>query len=185
MLSERAVIAIGVKEQGTPNKRSCLTSAPISALQFLFACASLCPAKCLVGKAAEQRPAGIKLVITTDKTTANPREDVTIHMVLSNTSKAGVALWDRLFVERDYEVHVLNVHGLEAPLTEWAAAIRRPPIKGSQILLALAPGDKIRKEEKLLKVYDMSEPGFYTIQVCRDLIGIGNIYSNKMQVEVQ
>lgn len=40
-------------------------------------------------------------------------------------------------------------------------------------------------EENVLKVYDISEPGFYTIEVCRDLIGIGNIYSNKIQIEVQ
>jgi hypothetical protein len=139
--------------------------------------------QCRSGPAAAHLPEGLTLAINADKVTVRPSEHLVVHIDLSNKSSIVVSMWDYLFVERNYELHVLDSNRKEAPLTSYAKTIRTYP-HGSSILVKLASGESDRDEEDLTKLYELSAPEKYTIRVCRDLVDWGNIYSNEIQIEV-
>ena len=37
-------------------------------------------------------------------------------------------------------------------------------------------------DEDLATIYAVSEPGRYVLDACRDLVGVGNLYSNKLVI---
>ena len=87
-------------------------------------------------------------------------------------------------VEWNYWARVFDTSGREAPLTEYGKKIRPPMLSGSGVFVELAPGETDRSDEEITKVYDLSKPGKYILQVCRDLGDLGSIYSNKIEIQV-
>jgi hypothetical protein len=151
----------------------------------LVACLTLStPAagQCLGKPASRIAPSGLKLTIRTEKSYGETSRSLTVHIELTNGSKAPVAMSDRMLPERDYELHVRDAQGAEVPLTEFGRNIRSGPIKGSQNTQVLAPGESYTTEEDLSKLYAITIPGKYTIEACRDVYTWGLIYSNKIDV---
>jgi len=137
-------------------------------------------AQCLSGPPAPRLPSGLKLMIRAEKTVAEISRPTIIHFEISNESDKPISLTDRLFPERDYEVHVRDSNGKEAQLTERGRQLRHGPLKGSQTTAVLAPGERYTDKEDLAKLYTISVPGTYSIEVCRDIQMWGNIYSNRI-----
>jgi hypothetical protein len=90
---------------------------------------------------------------------------------------------DNLFPQRDYELHLYDSSGKEAPLTKWGSQIRTY-IHGSGYDITLAPGEKLTDKEDLSSVYAVSVVGTYTLDACRAIHGWGNLYSNKLVLPV-
>jgi len=138
-------------------------------------------AQCLGKPGPRFLPDGLKLTIRVDKTVAEISRPLIVEIELSNESGSTVAIWDRLFAQRDYELHVRDEKGNEVALTPWGKQIRKY-LGGSQIKVLLAPGEKHTDKEDLAEIYAVSIPGTYTIEACRDTIDWGNIYSNKISL---
>jgi hypothetical protein len=136
--------------------------------------------QCRYRSQAKKLPAGLKLAVSTETPVARISQPFTVHVELTNQSGAPISIEDRLSAERDYELHLFDLTGKEAPLTEQARRMRFWPIHGSMTIVELAPGKTIGFDENLANIYAVSEPGDYTLEACRDIQGIGNLYSNKL-----
>jgi hypothetical protein len=89
---------------------------------------------------------------------------------------------DNWSAQRDYELYVRDTKGKEAPFATSGRQLRSGPIGGSGDDLTLGPGEKHITTEDLSSIYDISLPGTYTIQVCRQVYDWGNVYSNRIMV---
>ncbi len=154
-------------------------SSPIVALLCLPAF-GLVPNAYVQVAAGKTSPCGLKLVVSTEKPVAQISQPLTVHVTLTNQSAASFTLTDRLWTERDYELHLFDMNGKEAPLTKDAKKMRFWPIRGSTMNFELAPGAKIEFDQNLANIYAVSDPGTYTLEACRDIPGVGNLYSNKL-----
>jgi hypothetical protein len=131
--------------------------------------------QCRGGPPAQKLPSGLSLHITTERV---------VHAELSNKSSVSISVRDYILVEWNYWARIIDSSGREAPTTNHGTKIRPPVIFGSGTLNELAPGETRRGEEEVTTIYDLSKPGKYSLQVCRDLIDLGNIYSNKIEILV-
>lgn len=127
-------------------------------------------------------PVGLRFTIRAEKQVAEVSRPVIIHFELSNESNAPIKMRDNLWSALDYELHVRDARGKEAPLTKWGSQIRTGPIQGSGNDVTLAPGEKYTDQQDLSRIYDISLPGDYSVQACRALYMWGNIYSNKIVI---
>ncbi|MEO8657453.1 MAG: hypothetical protein ABI693_03245 [Bryobacteraceae bacterium] len=137
-------------------------------------------------KASDTVPKGVSLTISIDQSVpikANGK--VLVKLRLENKSNKVLRMWDR-FVERDFELRVVAPYGTEAPLTDFGKSIRTPPFRNYRnMLITVAPGQIVRDEQELTRVYVVKEQGWYSVQACRDLIDFGNLYSNRIELEVK
>jgi hypothetical protein len=140
--------------------------------------------QCRYRPESKKLPAGLKLTLSTEKPAARVSGRFVVHLELANLSGLPVRLTDRWWTERDYELHLRYGNGREAPLTESARKMRFGPILGSSSEVELAPGEKIGVDEDLADVYIIAEPGTYVLDACRDILGFGNLYSNKVVLPV-
>jgi len=154
------------------------------ALAAAFPCLSAPPApgQCYYLPTAKKLPPGVQLVISTKKLATRISEPLRVHVELFNRSNAPISIVDRLMPERDLELHLFSTRGAEAPLTEFAWKLRFGPLHTSLIGVVLAPGEKYTADEDLATIYAVSAPGKYVLDACRDLAGIGNLYSNKLVI---
>jgi hypothetical protein len=154
------------------------------ALILLTASGAVSPvfAQCRYRPASSWLPAGLKLTIRAEKPVAETSRPTVIHIELSNESNMTIRMRDNWFADRDYELYVRDANGREAPLTKWGNDLRTGPVHGSGNDLTLAPGEKHTAKEDLSSVYEISMPGTYTVQACREVYGWGNIYSARITI---
>lgn len=138
--------------------------------------------QCFYRSAPKKLPSEVKLIISTERLAVRISNPLVVHVELSNRSGAPVSMVDRLAPERDYELHLLSTKGNEAPLTEFARKLRFGPLRYSSSRVVLVPGEKYAVDEDLATIYAVAEPGQYVLEACRDLIGVGNLYSNKLVI---
>lgn len=136
--------------------------------------------QCRYGARSQNASPDLKLVVSTKEAVARISQPVVVHVELSNQSSAPVSMSDTWMPARDYELHLYDSKGKEVPLTEIARRLRFTPIHSSQNTLVLAPREKLQSDQNLADVYTVSTPGNYTLEACREILGIGNIYSNKL-----
>jgi hypothetical protein len=152
--------------------------AMLIALLGVIGAPSFCTGQCLYKPASPRLPAGLSLQIRT-KQVGEAGRPLILHIQLTNESKTTVKMRTDLLPERDYEMHVRDQKGKEAPFTNWGRQLRTGPIRGPGYDITLAPGEKYEDQEDISKLYEISVPGNYTVEVCRELYVWGNIYSNK------
>jgi hypothetical protein len=144
--------------------------------------ASHCQAQCRYRPASPRQPAGLKLTIRAEKPVAETSRPVVIQIELSNQSNTPITMRDNLFADRDYELYLRDDKGKEVPFTKWGRDLRTGPIHGSGNDFTLAPGEKYTDKENLSALYEISLPGNYTVEACREVYVWGNIYSNKIVI---
>jgi hypothetical protein len=151
----------------------------------LLAGSGLCTparAQCRYGPASPRLPVGLKLTIRAQKPVAEMSRPLIIYVELSNESNTPIQMRDNLAASLNYELHVRDASGKEAPLTEGQRQVRTGPRHGSGYDVTLAPGEKDTDQENLSNIYNISVPGRYTVEACREIHDWGNIYSNKIVV---
>jgi hypothetical protein len=141
-----------------------------------------CLGQCEFGPASPRLPTGLSLHIRVDVRVAEIGAPVVVHAELSNQSGVPVSIWDRWWPARDYELHLRDAEGREVPLTESGRKMRAPQMRTSQSRVTLPPGGMDETDQDLSGVYAVAVTGSYTLEACRDVIGWGNIYSNKLVI---
>ena len=130
-------------------------------------------------------PPGVRLIITAEPTPLTVADPVVVHMSFENSSKQTFSLMDR-FAERDFEVHVQDSKGKEAPLTEYGEKIRMSPYNDTMMhIISFSPGDKIGADEDIRKVYKLEIPGTYSVYACHLIYKVGSVYSDKIEIIVK
>jgi hypothetical protein len=137
--------------------------------------------QCFNRPASPILPTGLKLTIHAEKLVGEISKPTKISIELKNDSNVSIEMWDRWSSDRNYELHVYDKGGKELPLTE-KGSLARNHFSGSQSKVVLAPGERYTDEQDPTGWYAISVPGDYTVEVCRNLIGWGNIYSNKIVI---
>jgi hypothetical protein len=119
-------------------------------------------------------------------------DGVGIRIVVTNTSFKSLTLWEN-GPDIDYDVNVLDSHGVAPPDTERGREVRDKSLRSSLAMISSAfatvEPDKTLVESDLAvdDLYDMSRPGRYTIQVQRHIPpnqGRGVVKSNTITVTV-
>lgn len=179
MLRNRYVAFNRTREKSCSHSLCWLSRASILAL-FM----SLGPAwaQCRNRPPSPAFPPGVKITIRADKTVAEIARPFLIHIEVLNGSNVTIKMRDNWSPELDYELHVRDSKGKEAPLTDSGRQTRTIPIHGSGGDLVLAPGEKHIEQENLADLYSISVPGTYTVEVCREVYAWGYLYSNRISV---
>lgn len=125
---------------------------------------------------------GITPAILPESTTLEPTDPLIVHVRLKNSSKGTVSVMDR-FAERDFEAHVQDSKGAEAPLTGYGEKIRMSRYRDTTMhLISLLPEHEIAADEDVRRVYRLDSPGTYSVYVCHIINKVGSVYSNKIEI---
>ena len=124
------------------------------------------------------------IVITTPDATVRPDGDVAIKIRLTNTSDHPInasyqVIWG---INEGYKYEVRDTNGNVLPRKE-----QKGGAEGSLRFRTLNPGESLQNNVVLSRVYDMSSPGEYVIQVSRNISGNetdGVVKSNKLKITV-
>jgi hypothetical protein len=139
------------------------------------------------------------IAISTAKSAVKAGSDITIEVIFTNTSKAnilfasGVKREDQ--GELDYTVHVRDSSAARAPETKRGHLLRTGEdspgadtylIISSTMNIDVLPGGTVKREILLNRLYDLSKPGKYTVQVER-IIGASALLtkSNALTVSIE
>jgi hypothetical protein len=73
------------------------------------------------------------------------------------------------------------------PFTEYGERLNNPDAlkKGSRVSVTLGPGESLREEIVITRIFDIRTAGKYTIQVARNVppsLGRGTVRSNKIVI---
>jgi len=144
--------------------------------------------------------ATFSLTISTPHDVVKAGSEVRVKITLTNTSNhdigVGVERQVSSYGEKHYEVEVQNEKGVRAPLTRHGHIMRGevpdPPGDlaeqlelGSDLILDVKPGDVAYDVIIANKMYDLSQPGKYSIQVHRfDPESQTEVLSNTITVTV-
>ncbi len=130
-------------------------------------------------------PPEVLLSIVADTESVGLGQPIIVHLTFVNSSTSTFTLMDR-FEVRDFEVHIRNSQGAEAPFTEYGAKIRASPYRDSTLhFISFSPGDKIAADEDLSKIYKLTFPGKYSVYGCHIINGVGSVYSNKISIVIK
>jgi hypothetical protein len=125
------------------------------------------------------------LTIELEKPAIRPGDSAMLHVQLRNATKRTLELVET-FVQRDYELHIVDSDGVEPPLTEYGKGIRRQPIIDFRRFgITLAPGETLKADEDIARVYSITKPGRYRVAACRVVDGLGPVLSNTVSLEVR
>jgi hypothetical protein len=119
--------------------------------------------------------------------------DVIVNIVLTNTSESrdhfAEYLVSRNAAEFDYWIDVRDEKGKAAPQTKYGIKLKgdgvHPPAAttSNSFDLPFKPGEIVRPRIVVNKLFDLSQPGVYTIQVSRfDLESGATAHSNIIKV---
>ncbi len=115
----------------------------------------------------------------------HPGESAVLHIQLHNATKRTLELVET-FIQREYEIHVVDLHGAEPPLTDYGRKIRRRPIIDTRNFgITLDPGETLRADEDIAQIYSITEPGRYKASVCRVVDRLGPVLSNTVVLQVR
>ncbi len=125
------------------------------------------------------------LTVALDKPIIHPGESAVLHIQLHNATKRTLELVET-FVQREYEIHVVDSHGAEPPLTDYGTKIRRRPIIDYRNFgITLDPGETLKADEDIAQIYSITAPGRYKASVCRVVPGLGPVLSNSVPLDVR
>ncbi len=139
------------------------------------------------------------ITISTAKGTVKSGSDVTVEVIFTNTSKANIVFASGAKREDqgelDYTVHVRDSSSARAPETKRGHLLRTGEdspggetylIISSTMNIDVPPGGTVKREILLNRLYDLSKPGKYTIQVER-IIGASAVLtkSNVLTITVE
>src|SRR6266403_5108418 len=128
----------------------------------------------------------LSLVITPAHQTVSAGSEVKIKTKLTNSSDHVVTFFDTNF-DCDYPTEVRDDKGNPAPQTPYRRELKCSERLGDtrNILVTLKPQESIDEEIVVNKLYDLSRPGDYLIQVSRTVpkkLGGGSIKSNTIMI---
>lgn len=140
--------------------------------------------------ALPQAPQKPTITIESKNHTVESGLPIQIHIVLKNTTNREFTVF-RSFGgvsgEHYYSISVTGPDGNPAALTEYGAvAIGHPPIAGSKMMKNVAPGEDVDEYMTISRMFDMSAPGTYTVQVSRanPLDPTITLKSNTLQITI-
>ncbi len=140
--------------------------------------------------AGQRGTAPFSVAITAPQNKAKAGSEVKIEIDLKNTSATDLSVAKSNAVsqaEFHYLIDVRDGDGHEAPDTEYRRRImgketkKRTIIYGSDVFFTLKPNETLGDEAVVSKLYDLSRPGKYVIQVSRvvpEELGGGTVKSN-------
>lgn len=130
---------------------------------------------------------GLSLKLTALDPDVKPGSKIMIRVTVTNVSNQLISFHDTRR-DCDYSVTVLTNTGASAPETEHKKQLgcgsSDLEISGRDILVTLKPGESTREEIEITELYNLTEPGKYTIRVDRTFAGIGHFSSNVVTVNV-
>ena len=138
--------------------------------------ALVAPYSTLSAQSAQSAKPAFSLEISMPNDVVQVGSVTTVNVVLTNTSNHEIATFRLLGWGRGYEVDVRNTQGKRprdarevlAEKNKGAKGPIRTMIRGGSVrTVRLQPGQSMRDEINLTQMYDLSEPGKYTIQVQR------------------
>lgn len=110
--------------------------------------------------------------ILTNKAKAAPFADLTD----KSSGKIVLHVSSQYLAELDFATYVYDAEGKLAPLKDYGRTVvmHEQPIADENFPLTLRPQDSFQREIELSKLYDLTKPGRYAIQVERfdDLAGV-------------
>jgi len=140
----------------------------------------------------KEREPRFSIAINAPSNTVKPGSQITVNATLTNKAKDTIYLdasapW---MAELDFRVEVHDVQGNLAPLTDYGRLVLKnegevPIVENNGSLAVLHPGDTFKREIVVSKLYDLTQPGKYTIQAQRPDDANGTIAkSNTVNVTV-
>lgn len=119
-------------------------------------------------------------------------EDILLEITLTNTSQSEIRLaeapGDPPPAEFQYLIEVHDDKGEPAPDSEYGRRLKaNPNPRGSRVTRALAPGESLKDETTLTRVFNLSRPDKYIVQASRkipDYLGKGVVKSNTITITV-
>src|SRR5579884_214478 len=117
--------------------------------------------------------------------------EVHIEITLRNTSDHGLSIWkspgEPPLAESEYKTDAWDSSGRPVPFTEYGQRLNNPDAlkKGSRVSVTLGPGESLREEIVITRIFDIRTAGKYTIQVARNVppsLGRGTVRSNKIVI---
>jgi hypothetical protein len=126
--------------------------------------------------------------ITLDQAQIKSGEPATLHIKLTNALKRPSTVMETS-VEREFEIHLTDLLGRELPLTEQGKNLRGkgkfPAVIYRNFALTLAPGENLKGDEDIAKIYLLTVLGDYKASVCRVVVELGPILSNTVSLTVR
>ncbi|MEO8662526.1 MAG: hypothetical protein ABI693_28960 [Bryobacteraceae bacterium] len=111
-----------------------------------------------------------------------------LHVELANSSKRPFTVIESS-AQRSFEIHVVDSHGSEPPLTESAKIMRHigrvPDVNFRNFAASVEPGDVLKADMDIAEAYVLAEPGKYTVTVCRMVTEFGPVLSNAVTLLVR
>ena len=159
--------------------------------KLILATFLLSGANLMAGCAMDKRPARVSteavLSISLDRTEVVLGEHVMLHVQLTNASLRQLAVRETS-TQREFEIRVVDSRGDEPPLTERAKAMRGkgkvPDVIFRNFPLTMEPGDVLKADEDIGDAYLLTEPGHYTVTVCRVVFELGPVLSNSIALSI-
>jgi hypothetical protein len=161
------------------------------ALNVTIAACMLSCAHLAGGCAKDKRPARISteavISISIDRTEVGLGGLIMLHVQLTNASIHPLTVLETT-TQRDFEIHVEDSHGVEPPLTERAKSMRGkgkyPDVIFRSFPLTLEPSEVLKADEDVGQAYLLTEPGRYTVTVCRVVFELGPVLSNSIGLSI-
>jgi hypothetical protein len=128
------------------------------------------------------------LSIAAQEETAKTGSEIKIKTTLTNVTKHDLTFFDTNR-DCDYPVEVRNDNGNPAPETEYKQQLRckEGPSDGRIIMVNLKPQEARHDEIVVTRLYDLTRPGKYFVQVLRKVpkeLGQGTVKSNILTITV-
>lgn len=113
---------------------------------------------------------------------------IKVHLILTNTSPREITIADTS-ADCDYQVEVLGSNGKPARESEYGRGLNceGPRASGRYILITLKPNQHREDDLTISDLYQMTNPGKYSVRVMRRLpkdIGEGSVSSNTIIITV-
>ena len=127
---------------------------------------------------------GVKLIISLDKRSYVSGQPIVLQISLMNHARTNYRRRERI-PERDFVAQVTNVSGRKTPLSELGERLRNPVFGDTYSNdLVLAPGEVVKAQEDLTRLYTLTVPGTYHAYVTTQLPDYGKVTSNVVEFRV-
>jgi hypothetical protein len=144
------------------------------------------------GCITDQRPARTSteavISIALDQAEIKLGEPAKLHVTLTNASKRPLTVTETS-VEREFEIRITDPSGVEPPLAEQGKNLRGkgkgPTVIYRNFQLTLAPGEDVKGDEDIARIYSLTAPGVYHATVCRVVVELAPVLSNTVTLTVR
>lgn len=117
-----------------------------------------------------QSPPPLTISISVVNPTVKVGTEIRIHVVLRNVSDKAMLIPtspDPSEAELHYRVQVRDKSEKDAPETTYGHTVRTTGFSGSEMKISLQPGGTLEQDTLLRKLFDLSTPGVYEVQLSR------------------